>query len=128
MAASDSMKCGDTSKSNGRQADTVDLVMKLLFDHIAPPLLVARNLSKLIAYVWKWVYVPNLEGNVQWVKEALSHFFSIDDSRVVLADKMVGGGARSSGRKDVQEIRNAECDTHIKESRNQEVGFLYRGQ
>ena len=91
MAASESMKCSDI-RSNGRQADTVDLVMKLLFDHIAPPLLVAKNLSKLIAYVWKWVYVPNLEGNVQWVKEALSHFFSIDDSRVVLSDKMVGGG------------------------------------
>jgi len=91
-AASDSMKCSDTSRSNGRQADTVDLVMKLLFDHIAPPLLEARNLSKLIAYVWKWVYVPNLEGNVQWVKEALAHFFSIDDARVVLSDKMVGGG------------------------------------
>ena len=56
------------------------------------PLLEARNLSKLIAYVWKWVYVPNLEGNVQWVKEALAHFFSIDDARVVLSDKMVGGG------------------------------------
>ena len=90
MDAADSMKCSDT-RTNGPQADTVDLAMKLLFDNIAPPLLEERNLSKLIAYVWKWVYFPNLEGNIQWVKEALADFFSIDCARVVLSDKMVGG-------------------------------------
>ena len=56
MVASESMKCSNIG-SNGRQTDTVDLVMKLLFDHIAPPLLVAKNLSKLIAYVWKWISI-----------------------------------------------------------------------
>ena len=67
------------TRTIGRQADTVEL----LFDKIAPPLLEEGN----------WVYVPNLEGNIQWVKEALvlANFFSIDDARVVLSDKMVGG-------------------------------------
>ena len=68
----------------GRPTNTADLAMKLLFNKIAPPLLEEGHIGKLISYVWKWVYVPNLEGDIQWVKEALADFFSIYDARVVL--------------------------------------------
>ena len=90
MIARDSMQYSDT-RTAGRRADTVDLAMKLLFNEIAPPLLEEGNLAKLISYVWKWVYVPNLEGNIQWVKEGLADFFGIGGVRVVLSDQTMGG-------------------------------------
>ena len=90
MAALDKVKYSDTT-TEGRHADTVDLTMKLLFNEIAPPLLAEGNLGKLISYVWKWVYVPNLEGNNQWVKDGVRDFFKIDGARVVLSDHTMAG-------------------------------------
>ena len=78
-------------KENGRSADTTELAMKLIFNTVSPDLITKGLIGSLIALVWKWLYVPNLEGNNQWVKDSLAKFFEIQDARVVLSDHTKSG-------------------------------------
>ena len=75
----------------GRRADTTELAMKVLFNTVSPDLLAKGHIGKLISFVWKWLYVPNLEGNNQWVKDSLAEFFKIHDARVVLSHHTKSG-------------------------------------
>ena len=90
MALKDGYKY-EGKKEDGRNADTTELAQKVLFNSVAPDLLVKEHIGKLISYVWKWLYVPNLEGNNQWVKDSLAHFFKIHGARVVLSDHKKDG-------------------------------------
>ena len=70
---------------DGRQSETPELAMKIIFDEFAPDLPGRGHVGELIAIVWKWLYVPNPEGNNQWVKENLKTFFKLHGARVVLS-------------------------------------------
>ena len=74
-------------KKGGRKADNPKLAQKILFHQLAPDLMLLENgfIRKLIACVWKWVHVPNLECNNQWIKESLGKLFKIHSARVVFS-------------------------------------------
>ena len=85
-AINNGIKCG--GKTGGRNVETPNLAMKVLFGTMAPKLLENDSIGQLIAYVYKWMHVPNLEGNNQWVKNALAAFFHLKNAKVALSDKM----------------------------------------
>ena len=86
MALRDGIQCG--GKKGGRRAETPDLAMKVLFGSVAPELLEKDYVGQLIAYAFKWMHVPNLEGNNQWVKDGLLAYFQQNGAKVAFSDKM----------------------------------------
>ena len=89
MSLKDGHKC--EVLKDGRKSETPDLAQEVIFNQVAPDLLGKGHIGELIAIVWKWMHVPNLEGNNQWVKDSLKVFFKLHDARVVLSNKKCGG-------------------------------------
>ena len=76
---------------DGRQSETPDIAQEIIFNKIAPDLLGRGHIGELVAIVWKWLYVPNLEGNNQWVKDSLKTFFNLHGAHVVLSGLKCSG-------------------------------------
>ena len=72
---------------DGRESETPDLAHEMIFNQIAPDLLGRGHMGELISIIWKWLYVPNLEGNNQWVKDSVKNYFENNGARVVLSGR-----------------------------------------
>ena len=107
MAMMDGIQCGGAR--GGRSPDTSNLAMSVLFGDLTTELLSRDAIGQLIAYGFKWIHVPNLEGNSQWVKDALGAYFRQLGAKVALSDKLTEKKI-SQHRQDLQEVWNAKRD------------------
>ena len=84
--------------------------MSVLFGDLTTELLSRGAIGQLIAYGFKWIHVPNLEGNSQWVKDALGAYFRQLGVKVALSEKLTEKKKISQHRQDLQEVWNAKRD------------------
>ena len=70
----------------GRAAETPELALNALFNIVIPQCLENDDMNRVVAFIWKWFYVPTLETNNQWVKDGLDEIFRRRKAKVVLDD------------------------------------------
>ena len=113
---------------DGRKADTINLVMKKLFNTIAPDLLDKDQIGVLVSKVWKWFHVPLLESNNDWVKEGIAAFFKIQGAKVALSDEKKEWATRPLVCEIVQEDCHFKCHPHTQEPSKEALGIHPRGE
>ena len=66
------------------------IAMRYLFKTVAPELMKKNHITELIALVFKWMYVPTLESNNQWLLQGMVNYFKNKGAKVVLSTNVLG--------------------------------------
>ena len=92
-----------------------------------PGLMKKNRINELIALVFKWMYVPTLESNNQWLLRGMANYFKKKRRKSSSLYACFGSQAATLSDADLQEVCNTESSWQFKEETEEGMEFLGGG-